>query len=722
MKEETFATESYLSLNHRLSLLKEQWGESIKDFARANGELIVLCILGFWLGRAVLMGQVASFGAVFWLLLLREKPRESYMVAAAVLLGKYTSAGAAGAGQMLGALVAVWLWEVFCLRLWKKKSPLPVSVGMAVLLSSPLITMGLATAEHKAMLGVDLLLGLLASLSLYPAIMASDRLPRIRDQPELIKPEEILSVLLLLTLAAAGLGQLEIGGVSLLSLVCKMLLLCAAFIAGAGSGAAAGVITGMILGLGSPHLYLIMGSLSFSGFWAGFMRNFGRVGTAAGFVFSFPLLALLEPALLPDIYRVDNFLALLLFLLIPPGVHQWVAEKLPAGMMPMPVTGFRERGEKEVSGYVSKKMRSLSGLFSELAGSFNYLGDEQGYTETEMSFLLNEVLTKACRSCVFRRRCWDEHIFLDRKSISGILETAVDDVIEEHHLPAELMVHCRSPAVLLAAVNCSREIWKANHYWVNRLMEERELVSRQLKGVSLLLREIEEEAGRADFFRDKPKMASPGFTVEIGVAGKVGRNQKISGDYYNYFEIGDNLQVLILSDGMGSGHKAREESRAAVGLMERMLETGLNLDMVIRTVNNLLQLRSREEMFATIDLMAMDGEDGRVEIVKIGAAPGYWKRGKEVERVAAASLPMGIIADPGAERSQRSVMSGDLYVMVTDGINGRNGEWIAEFLQDCRYTHPEIVAEKILDEAHYRNGEGSDHDDMTVVTCRFISL
>src|SRR5690606_9581661 len=97
---------------------------------------------------------------------------------------------------------------------------------------------------------------------------------------------------------------------------------------GAGWGAAMGIITGTILGLGNPHFYLITGSLSFSGFWTGLLRTFGRWGSAAGFLFSFPLLYLLAQGEEAGLYWREGLLSLAIFLAVPKTLLDWLSLQL----------------------------------------------------------------------------------------------------------------------------------------------------------------------------------------------------------------------------------------------------------------------------------------------------------------------------------------------------------------------------------------------------------
>ena len=142
-------------------------------------------------------------------------------------------------------------------------------------------------------LGLEVLTGCLAAAILVPGMRLLEHLPRSRDRPIGVQPEEAAALIFLYVLFLMGLRGLAVGSLSVGVVTCLLSLLLIAFLLGAAGGAAIGIITGTILGLGNPDVYVTLGSLSFSGFWAGLLRSYGRWGCAAGFLFSVPLLYLL---------------------------------------------------------------------------------------------------------------------------------------------------------------------------------------------------------------------------------------------------------------------------------------------------------------------------------------------------------------------------------------------------------------------------------------------
>ena len=70
------------------------------------------------------------------------------------------------------------------------------------------------------------------------------------------------------------------------------------------------------------------------------------------------------------------------------------------------------------------------------------------------------------------------------------------------------------------------------------------------------------------------------------------------------------------------------ESGAAVAMLVRLLEAGLDLDFAVQSVNAVMLLRSDDDRFTTVDLAVVNLYTGQAEMVKAGAPPSFIKRGR----------------------------------------------------------------------------------------------
>jgi len=203
-----------------------------------------------------------------------------------------------------------------------------------------------------------------------------------------------------------------------------------------------------------------------------------------------------------------------------------------------------------------------------------------------------------------------------------------------------------------------------------------------------------------------------------GIAHRAKVAAKASGDSYSAIELRNGSCLLALSDGMGSGERARRESAATVGLLEDFIESGFDKELAVRMINTVLVLKSSEESFSTLDICAVDLYTGQAEFIKIGAAETYVLRDGRVSVIHSSSLPIGMLNDVDFETTTRNLHHGDIIVMATDGVtDAARDYWMKEALAGCPYNNPQDIADFIMDEAIKQNG-GVQKDDMTVLAAR----
>ena len=185
--------------------------------------------------------------------------------------------------------------------------------------------------------------------------------------------------------------------------------------------------------------------------------------------------------------------------------------------------------------------------------------------------------------------------------------------------------------------------------------------------------------------------------------------------------------MMAIIDGMGKGKKAYEASSATIDILEKMIDAKIKDEIVIDTINNMLLLKSSEEMFSTLDLGILDLKRGCLETIKMGACSTYIKRGDgEVDLISSSSLPVGILSDVKIDRKNVKVKEGDYVIMVSDGIvdAGRNNNlgdnWLIYFLKNIETTNPKEISNLILDRALELQALQIE-DDMTALVTKICT-
>ena len=216
----------------------------------------------------------------------------------------------------------------------------------------------------------------------------------------------------------------------------------------------------------------------------------------------------------------------------------------------------------------------------------------------------------------------------------------------------------------------------------------------------------------------------PHYRVDVGVASAGRDGDSVSGDVYDFLQLHNGKFAAVLSDGMGTGAEAARESTSAVNLLRRMLEAGINVELAMKTVNAVQSLRNPEESFAAMDMTVVNLYSGQAEFIKTAAPPTYIIRGGRLISISASSLPVGILRDIDINIIERKLASGDVMVMITDGIlSSRRGEdredWITGVLRELNGLEPKEMAGLLLKLAQTGSGEETEpKDDMAVVVIR----
>lgn len=196
----------------------------------------------------------------------------------------------------------------------------------------------------------------------------------------------------------------------------------------------------------------------------------------------------------------------------------------------------------------------------------------------------------------------------------------------------------------------------------------------------------------------------------------------ISGDNFTFGRV-DNTNYMALSDGMGIGEEANFESKAAIEILERMVELGGTRDMTLRSINNILRAKSEDEIFTTLDLSFIDLYTGRLEIVKSGSAPTFIKRKNECIVINSESLPMGIFNDVEFNIYEERVEDGDLLIMMSDGVleankkTSNHEKWMKDLILSIDSQNPQVVSDEIFNTAKLANRNIID-DDMTLLVTK----
>lgn len=203
------------------------------------------------------------------------------------------------------------------------------------------------------------------------------------------------------------------------------------------------------------------------------------------------------------------------------------------------------------------------------------------------------------------------------------------------------------------------------------------------------------------------------YGVKSSVCQYSRRKDSANGDYITACIDGKGCYYSIISDGMGSGTRARIDSAFACGLLTKLIESGIEPETAIDMLNTSLLVKSADESFATLDVCRVDLYTGRTTIFKAGGADTYVKSGKRVTKIKGNGLPVGVSRTLSLTAQSFDAGEDDVIIMTSDGAE-LSQQWIEQtFEKDSGKNMDELV--KTIAGAARFNCEKGREDDISVV-------
>ncbi|MBR6336730.1 MAG: SpoIIE family protein phosphatase [Ruminococcus sp.] len=165
-------------------------------------------------------------------------------------------------------------------------------------------------------------------------------------------------------------------------------------------------------------------------------------------------------------------------------------------------------------------------------------------------------------------------------------------------------------------------------------------------------------------FTEKPELEADIATFQASCMGG-----EYCGDTVDTITLNESERYVILSDGMGTGERARLDSIFTVSLVRRLISSGISMKCTERLINSALSVKSWDESFSTLDIIKIDLFSHTASFLKAGAAASYIIRDGSVIKIASNTLPTGILTKCDPDVTQLKIDPGDMIIVTSDGVD-----------------------------------------------------
>lgn len=207
------------------------------------------------------------------------------------------------------------------------------------------------------------------------------------------------------------------------------------------------------------------------------------------------------------------------------------------------------------------------------------------------------------------------------------------------------------------------------------------------------------------------------FQVLFGVSRHSKRGESVCGDTFSFANYNKKRAVMLLSDGMGVGKSAYDDSRKIIESFESMLEAGIHEEYALEILHNTLLMKEKAE-YATLDAAVISLQTGTLKLMKAGGTATFIRHRKSVERILPSGLPPGCLPEQKFDVRSKKLYDGDMVILLSDGM--LDFETVSDgtprmetILQNIKTTNAQKFADELM-RAVPVPGEGHD-DDRTVL-------
>ena len=662
---------------------------------------------------------------------------------------------------------------------WKKRWQMPpAAAGMLLLRSLP----GIAAAQEVQTVLLNVF-GILLGLAAMPALERAAQIGR--DQKKKISQDDILCLLLPGFLLIAGAGRLWIFQTNIGYLASVFLILSAAWLCGSAVSVCLGLGCGLALLLSGQSALLLV-TLAFGGLLAGFLQGKNRLLTAGMFSLSAVTAAYLVIFSFQPALWGTEAAAGLLFCLTPGKwmnragrmirqlrwseprenaytrlkMQRWVraidcmADALPApGIRP---ASPAEEGEAVTEALCAdcerlpicwheqydRTKEGMEALAERGEDTEEYLRIINRYFSacpriSRIPGLLNR-LDEDRQRCIQRAICADYERDMLRTHLTALSQAAqrislegmsgdseenewmrqAEEVLQSLRFPGQTAFVKRIDGRMTVCLKCDLLALRPTGA---------DMAANQLSlQLRVPLRVTEQQGNRIVLEEEPPLRVITGMATACAVSSdrkrKPGKRPD-NGDAVLARPLTGGQELLALSDGMGHGAGAQDESRKTLELLSLCMEAGYTRTQAMTAVNGTMLSATGGERFATVDMCLIDLWTGETAMNKLGACPSFILQGQKIHRVEGAALPLGIIEHVVPMEHIFTLGEGDALLLMSDGVADafEEEEEILDILRRCREEMPQKLADTLLREALMQR-DGLPPDDMTVLCARISGI
>jgi len=464
-------------------------GKEKKGFSKyITRNFILLNVLAFLIGRASILDGLIPFGVAFFALMIVEEKR-NWVIGYSVALGILTS----NTDRIKYIIAIAMIFIVF--RYLVRSSKFEVfKLGIYAAIIN--FVAGLIYIAFTEFYLYDLFMNGFESIVVFVFIyILSYALPPLclRTNRKILSNEEIICIAIVAAVSILGISNFSFYGFSVKNIVGLLLTLIFSYYGGAAIGASVGVTIGIITSMSTIGTPFVIGIYAFSGLLAGIFRDMGKMPCGLGMILGNSILTFYINGSTEVIIQFEEVLiACIIFILTPKAITEHIAKFIDSKINSLSIDKVYSERIKKIT---LRQLKEYSNALSELAVTYSQIAEKEKIVEQkEITAIINNIANSICCRCSMRRNCWENCFY---STYNGLIDSIAilesQGELNTSNIPQYLKKRCLKTNELIGVINSKFDIYRVDYKWNKKLIEMRQLVSEQFKGISQVILNLSRE-------------------------------------------------------------------------------------------------------------------------------------------------------------------------------------------------------------------------------------
>ena len=165
--------------------------------------------------------------------------------------------------------------------------------------------------------------------------------------------------------------------------------------------------------------------------------------------------------------------------------------------------------------------------------------------------------------------------------------------------------------------------------------------------------------------------------LEVAIRARPARD--ITGDFYDFFEFGDDDALIAFGDVSGKGAAAALYGAMIGGLLRILAPRRRSPSLLLRSLNESLLERRVDAQYATLTVALWHPREHRFVLCNAGGGPVLvWREG-QLRKPSVAGIPIGLMEGREYEEVEFEVQPGDTILFYSDGVEDQLNSADADF-------------------------------------------